>query len=458
VEFILAIDCGSTNLKAGLFDGALRPLGKASIPVAYTVRDAERAELDPEAIVHGVTGLIREACRSANVPARSVTRLALAGQAQTFVLLDGEGRALTPFISWLDKRAREESDTLAAALGRGFHEHVSFSAPTPALQLSKMLWLRRHAPELWARARGWASVPGYIAGCLFGVNLTDRNLAAMGGLYSLRAGDWWSAAEAQLGAAPSWRPLLVDVGGAVAAKRVPAGVGMPDELRIVSAGNDQTAGACGNGCGDGDLLITLGTALVAYRVTGNVAGPYHPGGCWGPYPGGGYYELATHDGGCAALDWARGECMPGASPRRFDEAADTVGPGSEGIEFHPERARTPGAWRGEGAAARKARAALEGIGYGVRSLIENGLEARTEQSSICVVGGGSKSAVWMRMLADILNHPVRPGRGDAVLGAARMAAGGIAAPGGGATAFAPDPARAARYRVCYEEWIRHEKA
>ena len=348
---ILAIDCGSTNHKVALFDENLTRLAARSAPVAYTVRDAERVEFEPEKFWRDTCLLVRQVCAAARIQSRQITTVALASQAQTFTLLNTEGEPIVPFLSWADKRAQEESAELTQRMGALFHHHCSFPTPLPQLQVSKLLWLaRRLAPALRARTRVMP-LPAFLARRLAGLHCTDSNLAAMSGLYSLAKEAWWPEALSTCSLEAEHCGQVVEIGTAVPAAAACADLDLSPELRIVFAGNDQTAGAYGTGA-EG-LVLTLGTALVAYRFAGATAGPLQEAGCWGPYPGGGFYELMTRDEGCAALDWAVAKMMPG-NEAGFVELAASAPCG--GALFYPQRIHTPDAWVGSADPAARARA------------------------------------------------------------------------------------------------------
>jgi len=456
---ILAVDCGSTNLKGALFDAALNRLAEAAVPVRYSRDQGPEVELPAEDLWRGFCQVAREACQAAGVSPRDITDVALDSQAQTFALIDAAGQPLTPFYSWLDRRAEAATAALTARLGDAFHEHCSFAPPIPQLQICKMRWLADHDPARVRQAAAMAMLPGFIAMRLGVPNTTDLNLAAMGGACSLARGTWWLEAIAAAGFALEQMPRLVDVGTAVHATAAPADAAFRTRLRVTFAGNDQTAGAFGNACERGGMVVTLGTALVVYRHTGRTPGPYHAGACWGPYPGGSFYELSTIDEGCQALDWARQQILPGEPPQAFDRAAQGVIDAARQEAaplFWPQRLRGPEAWSGESTeTALRAYAVLEGIGFALRRLIEVTLQAGGQADEIAALGGGSRSAVWLGILADVLGTPLTQGRGDALLGAAAMATGARLGPPATArrTAFPPDPRRQATLDRRYRRWM-----
>jgi xylulokinase len=415
---ILSIDCGSTNHKVGLFDETLERRAVCSTPVAYSVRDGKHAEIDAERLWQDTISLIAQACSLAGVATEDVNTIALASQAQTFTIVDSVGQPIMPFISWADKRAVRESAELERALGKEFHFRSSFPAPVPQLQLAKLAWIRRNHPERLVLGNKIASLPSFLALRLAGLHVTDANLAAMSGLYSCVEKEWWAAALQACGVRDDQMGELVPVGHAVDARCGSPRLKFASPFRIVFAGNDQTAGAYANASRAGGLVVTLGTALVAYRYAGESPGPFHPTSCWGPYPGGGFYELATFDEGCSALDWAVEQVMPGAE-REFIELAQCGPPGAS--FFYPQQMHTDSAWLGEARLVSRARAVLEGICFRTRQLLEVGLKADLDSLPLTVIGGGSQSDGWLQILANVLNCPLRRGSGDNLLGAAMMA-------------------------------------
>jgi len=454
---LLAVDCGSSSFKAAVFSPALERLGEASTPVPYRRRDDVGVEMAAEELWQAFLTVASAACRSAGVLPGDLGGIAFDSQAQTFALCDPGARALTPFYSWMDRRAEAEAVQALAALGPAFHAHCSFAPPIPQLQICKMRWLRQHRPEAPVPAATLVFLPGFLAWRLGVASTVDRNLAAMGGVYSLAQGDWWPEALAFAGFPLACMPQLVDTGASVVAAGKPFPGPLPAGLRVTFAGNDQTAGAYGNGCEQGGVVVTLGTALVVYRHAGDRPGPYHPGGCWGPYPGGSFYELATIDEGCNALDWARERLLPSRPPAEFDDLArETVAARAEmaAPRFHPERLAGGTPWAGpvnDPSAA--AYAVLEGIGFALRRLLETHLCGTEPARYVTVIGGGSRSGLWLKLLATVLQAPVCRGRGDALLGAAAMGFGvPPPAPGPGALVWEPDPSREQTLGGRYRQW------
>lgn len=422
LPLLLAFDAGSTNFKAALFDAEGRRLAEHAEAVRYAVRDGVRAEMDPEEIWEIALRTLRGVCRAADIVPAAIRTLAFSSQAQTFTVCDEGGRAFLPLMSWLDKRATEESALLDRRFSPIFHQHCSIAAPIPQLQIAKALWAQRHFPTAFGRGRRLTALPGFLALRVAGVNATDPNLAAMGGLYSLRARDWWSDALAATGLDAAALPDLVRLGEAIPLRRAHPDFPLHREVRVVFAGNDQTCGMMGTARADDEWIATLGTALVLYRCAGEQSGPFHPAGVWGPWPLGGFYELATRDEGCVALDWARERLLPDASPDAFAREASRADPVSAPF-FFPAAIYGPKAWSASAAPAEMAYAAYEGVLFSLRELVAEISKGASPPRRLGALGGGSRSDFGLQLMADILDRPVRRGSGDALDGAARIARG-----------------------------------
>ncbi len=449
---ILAIDLGSTNFKAAAFTAELERLGGASVATPYHHRDGERVEMNAADVRRETLALIQSACRDAGCRTTDLGTIAITSQAQNVVVLDGAGRARTHVTSWLDTRATREAEALMADFGEDWHTHASMGSLSAQMQLSHLLWFHRHQPESLEGDIRIVSLPGLIFHLLAGVNLTDDNLAAMSGCYSLKQRDWRADILERCGVDVSALPRIVPVGSHVQIKSRCSELALANEIDLVAAGNDQTAGAYGNGCGNAQVVVTLGTALVAYQFAGQTIGPYHTGCFWGPYPGGGYYELAVDSEGCLALDWARETLAPGQTLKAFDEvvARSRAGVTKQMGFFYPSQMRSSHAWQGAFKnAEEKAYAVLEGLTFALRRLLEEEFEWGRKKA-LRVIGGGSHSMVWLQLIADALDCEVVQGSGDSLLGAAAMAAG-CAAPQGHGPRFSPD---ANQHQRLDARWLR----
>ncbi|MCX7428644.1 MAG: FGGY-family carbohydrate kinase [Planctomycetia bacterium] len=422
---ILALDLGSTALKAAVFDPALRQRAAASCPLEYRFAPGGRVELDADAVIAAVQQVLRGAIDRAGVPVEAIRALAITSQAQTFTVVDSRGEPRIPLISWQDTRAGETLKELTGDPAfADFARHASFGQPLDALQVCQIRHLQRTRPGLIEPADQVLKLPALLVRRLTGAAVIDRNLAAMSGLYSLVLEDWWPAALAVCGLQPGQLPTLVPI-GVIAAKTDAhaADLGLPPGVPVVLAGNDQTAGAFGARLDEqGGLLITLGTAQVAYACHAVLA-PADPAVIRGPYPGGLYYRMAADSCGGSIINWAKTVLAGCETDEAFFAAAGRAEPGCGGLAFEAELPSGHGAWRNIGFEHRPAefaRAVVECLAGCMARMIA-ALDVDLTKTKVLAAGGGSRSEVWVSILSEKLGRPILATEADPAAGAARMA-------------------------------------
>ncbi len=450
-DYLAALDCGSTQFKAALFDREGHRLIQAGTPVPYLAEEPDRTEIDPIAIWECARELLSQIQRDADVDPDTTIGLGITSQAQTFALFDPEGREpWTPFWSWRDGRARTEALHIQEGMGREFNRVCGFPECIPHLMAPKVRRALAGQPQTRRSHARIMTLPGYIAWRWAGIEGIDPNLAAMSGLYAIPRQTWFAELLDRISLSEAQLPPLVPTGQFQ--QRA------PDGRPVAFCGNDQTAGAFGNGATESMPLITLGTALVAYRLTGSQPGPYGRQGIWGPYPDGGYYELTTSNQGCAALDWARRRLAPQDPDGLLRSAESYLArhplPNPDLPLFYPEKTGTEDAWSASATPISLMVSTLEGIAFELQYLLERHFPPAPHPTPLLVTGGGARSEAWLRLIAATLNRPVYRAAGDALDGVIRMMAPSRFVVPPFAARFDPEPPGPARYAQRYEHWIR----
>ena len=244
---ILSIDLGSTSFKAGVFDETLNQRGGGACRLQYRYGSNGEIELECDEVTRALRVAIAEAVTTSGTDANAIRAVAITSQAQTFTVLDKNGRPKMPFISWQDMRALDTCRTLKGISSLAdFAHHTSFGEWSPLLQICQIKHLQETRPGFILRDDLIVSLPAYFIYKCCGKNTIDTNLAAMSGLYSLRDGNWWSAALQVCELERSQLPDLVSIGAVAGMTRRGGNLfGLPEMIPIVLAGNDQTAGAYG---------------------------------------------------------------------------------------------------------------------------------------------------------------------------------------------------------------------
>jgi xylulokinase len=428
---LLGFDIGTTATKAVLLDEERGAVAGAERSAALVSPRAGWAEMDPAAWWRNVGELAREL--AAGGPP---TAVGVAGMVPCTLLLDVEGRPLRASIQQNDARAVAEIAELRAALAGARLIERTGAAVSQQSIAPTLLWVARHEPDVWARTRCVLGSYDYLVYRLTGVLGVEANWALESGLFDLETGSW---ADDVLEAAGVSRRLLPPVRGAAEiAGRVSARAslesGLPEGLPVVAGAADHVAAAFAAGVvSQGDLLIKLGgagdvllasdTPLVDERLFLDVhliPGKYLPNGC-----------MATTG---SLVRWFQRELAGGAELAMLDEEALAAGAGAGGVLALPYflGEKTPvndpdarGAFVGLDLSHGRGhlyRAVLESIAYAVRHHLDVFAELGRPALRLLVGDGGSRSAVWTQIVADVVDRPLQVVEGGgAALGVAYVA-------------------------------------
>ncbi|MCX7824915.1 MAG: FGGY family carbohydrate kinase [Verrucomicrobiae bacterium] len=422
---ILAIDCGSTSFKAAVVERRLNVRGIASARLDYHFASGGKVELAVEDVSTAFRKAVAGALRAAGVKAALLQAIAITSQAQTFTVFDRRGCAKMRFISWQDNRAGAASATLKkTVLLADFADHCSFGEPLAALQVCQIKHLQQTRPGFIRPGDLLLKLPTYFVWRLTGEPVMDDNLAAMSGLYSLVLGHWWPAALKACGIRREQLPRVIPV-GSVAARTTAAAraFGLPEGISVVLAGNDQTAGAYGAQLDRNNaLLLTLGTAQVAYVCLRRMPVP-HAALVRGPYPGGRAYRLAADGCGGNIINWAQSVLAHCESDEKFFAQAARSKRGSRGLVFEPTLDNGTGVWRNVAlhhTPADFARSVIEALSRRMAAMVRT-LGVSPRRHKVLAAGGGSQSALFVRIVSEAIGAAIHVTTASPLLGAARMA-------------------------------------
>jgi len=422
---ILAIDLGSTSFKAAILDARLRVKGFSGCEVQHRFASGGVVELDVAEAEHALRKAIRGAVKAASLRPAKLQALAVTSQAQTFTVIDHRGQPRMPFISWQDNRAVRACEQLKKnRTMREFGRHCSFGSLVAPLMICQLRHLRNTRPDFFREKDTVVCLPTFFVRRCCGVAAADENLAAMSGLYSLTMRGWWPAALSLCGLRSCHLPELRPLGGVAGHTSAAATeFGLPRNIPVILAGNDQTAGAYAARLDENrGLLATLGTALTAYTYSKT---PPRPNAALlrGHFPRGGWYRMAADSCGGSVINWAETIlCGCGTDEKFFKHAAHSP-PGCRGLRFDSTCDQGRGRWSNIGfhhSSADFARSVLESLAGRMSELIRQ-LGVQVDQTPVLVAGGGSRNPLWVRILSQNLGVGVKVTDGRPFVGAARMA-------------------------------------
>jgi xylulokinase len=420
----MGIDVSTTATKAVLVDerGAVAAVGSAEY--SFASPRPLWSEQDPELWWSGARSAIASALGSAGVAGGEVVAVGLTGQMHGLVLLDSGDRVIRPAILWNDQRTVKECEEIRRGVGAQRLIELTGNDALTGLTAPKLLWVRRHEPSNWRRARRVLLPKDYLRLRLTGEHAMDKADGSGTLLFELAARDWSPDVLTTLELDRGWLPATYE-GPAITGSLTPAAAaatGLAAGTPVVAGGGDQSANAVGLGAVDpGIVALSLGTSGVVFAATD--APLYEPSGRVHAFchalPGR-WHLMSVMLSAAGSLRWFRDTLAPGTPFAELAASAAEVPPGSDGLLFLPylsgERSPHPdpdarGAFVGLTVGHDRrhmARAVLEGVAFGLRDgldvMVEAGLAA---PGQIRASGGGVASPVWRQILADTLQAEIQ---------------------------------------------------
>jgi xylulokinase len=424
---LVGLDVGTSSTKAIAVapDGAIR--SRASAEYRVSTPAPGHSEQDPEVWWRAAESAL------AGLGVSDIAGIGLSGQMHGLVLLDERLRPLRPAILWNDQRTAAECAEIEREIGLGRLIELTGNRALTGFTAPKLLWVRRHEPEVYGRIAHVLLPKDYVRLRLTGELATDVSDASGTLLFDVGARDWSEPVLELLGLPREWFPRALEsasVSGTTAA-------GVP----VAAGGGDQAAGAVGVGVvRPGSVSVVLGTSGVVFGVLpGLAADPRGTAHTFCHAVPGTWHAMGVMLSAAGALDWLQRSVLAGTPIEALLDAAAGWEPGCEGLQFAPYLTgeRTPHADPDARAAfvglalrhdaGALTRAVLEGVAYGLRDSLELLRGLGLAPASGRLGGGGSRSGLWRRIAASVLDLPLELTATDdgAAFGAALL--GGVAA-------------------------------
>jgi xylulokinase len=486
VSLVAGLDIGTQGVKLVILDPDQRRIvASRGQPLEIIAGSDGSREQRPQWWVNAAT-----ACFAGLDPAirRRIGAMGVSGQQHGFVPLDAAGNVLAPAKLWCDTSTQRECEQITAAAG-GVDRCIAL-AGNPILSgytASKLPWTRRHRPEVYARLATILLPHDYINFWLTGERWMEAGDASGTGWLEVRTRRWSAQMLAATDPDRDLADCLPDLVPAQAVfpmdPAVAAALGLPANVRVSAGGGDNMMAAIGTGnVSPGVLSMSLGTSGTLFAFAERPIVDERGG--WAAFcssTGGWLPLICTMNCTVATENVARAF---GFDSRDADALIQGTLPGASGLSMLPffNGERTPdlpharasfhGLDFGNFTRANAYRAAMEGATFALRYGFDLLRAAGLDLSSIRLTGGGSRSAAWRQMVADVFELPVEvPAETEgAALGAALQALWSCTTPGTQADLAAlarehvqlspeggarPDQAASAAYHASYERFLHH---
>jgi len=421
--YFLGIDTSTTSSKALLIDEEGEVVAVAASPHTLQTPKPLWSEQDPHQWWEAVSASIRSVLKKAAIEGDRVAAIGLTGQMHGLVLLDDAGNVLRPAILWNDQRTQAQCDEIHQRVGKNKFIQITGNVALTGFTAPKILWVQENEPDVYAKVRHILLPKDYIRYKLTDEFALDKADGAGTVLFDLKLRNWSVEILGKLGIDPNWMPPTFegpDFTGRVTPAAA-AATGLKTGTPVAAGGGDQAAGAVGVGAVNvGVVALTVGTSGVVFAPTDSPLiepqGRLHAfchavPGMW--------HFMGVMLSAAGSLQWYHDTLAPAMTFDDLLKEADSIPPGSEGLQFLPYLSgeRTPypdplarGAFIGltlRHGRGHMTRSVLEGVSFGLKdsfTLIQNAGLGEIKQ--VRASGGGMKSLLWRQILASVLEAEI----------------------------------------------------
>ena len=439
MKYLLGVDIGTYGSKGVLLSSEGELVAEASVEHDLLIPRIGYAEHNAEQTWWGdfiaICRIVLSNAAGTGVRPADIAGVGVSGIAPCVLPVDRDGRPLRNAILYgVDTRATSEIEALNNALGMNWiREHAGTDLDSQSAG-PKILWLRNHEPDVWARTHTFMTASTFLAYQLTGAGSIDHYTAAFySPLYDLPEQGWNERAvglicPGKLLPTPAWATDVIGTVHAAASEATGLAIGTP----VVAGTADAAAEAIGAGVtrpGDTMLMIGSSVFIISWTTTLPSDGLFWSAPALTPGP---YAVAAGMATAGSVTRWFRDE-FGHTDYGELSDDAGRIAPGAEGLlalpYFSGERTpisdpRARGVIAGLTLSHTRAhmyRALLESVAFGIRHNLELLTAAGVPTAALTAIGGGTKNAIWMQIISDVLGrelsarHTAGASFGDAIL-------------------------------------------
>jgi xylulokinase len=492
-SYTIGVDVGTTSIKSVLIDNFGSVI--ASTMTEYTLDSGphDTCEVSPDVYWSITCKVIRELLNRSEINSSLVKGIALSSQGETLIVVDRNGKPLRKAIVWLDNRSVNEAKEIERKFGIRMIMNITGQSEVVATwPATRILWLKKYEPEIFRKAFKYLLVEDYLMYKMTGKYHTEHSLVSSTLYFDISKKQWWQEMLEFIGISEAQLPQVNPSGFSIGTLTSEAAkeTGLTINSQCVTGAYDHPAGAIGAGSiHPGDVTLTIGGSMAmcvsldkpVYNLALKLPCQCHA-------VNGLYFLLPYGQTAGMVLKWFRDEFC-GTERRKarkkgldaYDlmvEKAEKIAPGADGLIMLPHlmgagspefNSEAKGVFAGIKMGMSKAhftRAILESV----VCMIHRNIELMKEQGifvrDIHVLGGGSKSRLWVQILADMTGIPVKTLMisDNAATGAALLAGVGAGIFNNlneacqisvkSQTLIEPDPLMYEPYKIVYDKYLQ----
>ncbi|MCI6755870.1 MAG: xylulokinase [Lachnospiraceae bacterium] len=471
----IGIDLGTSAVKLLLMDekGKIRNIVSKEYPLYFP--HPGWSEQNPEdwfvQSMEGLKELVPEEEK------KNVAGISFGGQMHGLVMLDEQDRVIRPAILWNDGRTAKETDYLNQVVGRDKLSAYTANIAFAGFTAPKILWVKANEPENFARIRKICLPKDYLAYRLSGTFCTDYSDASGMLLLDVKNRRWSQEMLDIVGIREEQLPKLFESYEKVGTLKpdVARELGLPETCIVAAGAGDNAAAAVGTGTvGNGKCNVSLGTSGTLFISSDHFSVDSNNALHSFCHADGRYHLMGCMLSAASCNKWWMDEILK--TKDYAGEQKQIAALGENHVFFLPYLMGERSPWNNPNARATftgitmdttradMTQAVLEGVAFAVRDMYEVAKSLGIHLERTGIVGGGAKSPLWRKMIANILNLKVDvpeceegPSMGGAML--AMVAAGEYATVEDAAAAIVkisgteePDPALVAKYDQRYQQF------
>ena len=431
--YVIGIDVGTTSVKGMLMNGKGEIVEFAKQEYALDTGEGDICELDAEVYWEVTCVIIQQLIAKSGVDAESITGVAFSSQGETLITVNTEGKPLRKAIVWLDNRSGVEVVELKEQFGEQRIMDVTGQPEIlPLWPATRILWLRKHEPELFNQAAKYLLVEDFLMFRLTGKYCTEHSLSSSTLYFNISTKKWWQEMLDFLEIKESQLPDLYR-SGEIVGNLLPGAAektGLSTSTQCVTGAYDHPAGAIGSGnIQNGDATLTIGASMaMCIALDKPISDRSLNLPCQCHAIDGLYFLLPYGQTAGMVLKWFKdmfGQAESLEAEQNNQDAydlliqqAEKVPAGAEGLIMLPHlmgtgspefNSKVKGVWAGITMGMHKGhfvRAIVESVSLMVRHNLEVMRIKGIDVKVIHILGGASKNNLWNQVLCDVTGLPV----------------------------------------------------